>query len=239
MKKAMAYVTLLLSLAPTAHAGDVPAWHIRHLSPGQVFSGPCERMERTLAPGEAFGEAVPAGSITSVEVQADEIGLPDPIILYILRNGKFGVLTHPISVPAATAMRLMLAGGQCLQMNMLLDPANNQLSSVATDIGTLLVPSPVAACGVTLPSLIPGMTREEAGKSLRADGGLSTPFTLERYVVQHCTTQDAAVKVNLAFKPAGMSDKTYQLGKWQRPPQKPQDVLMRVSPYYLESAVAD
>ncbi|MDR3617228.1 MAG: hypothetical protein P4L53_26975 [Candidatus Obscuribacterales bacterium] len=47
------------------------------------------------------------------------------------------------------------------------------------------------------------------------------------------------VKINLAFKPAGMSDAVYYLGKWVSPKQSPDDVVVRVSPPYRDRPFHD
>jgi hypothetical protein len=78
------------------------------------------------------------------------------------------------------------------------------------------------------------MTRAEVDKSLTPDGGKTIPFPYERYLIPNsvCGDKGEVVKVNLAFKPAGMSDAVYFLGKWVPPKPDPKDSLMRVSPRY-------
>jgi hypothetical protein len=80
------------------------------------------------------------------------------------------------------------------------------------------------------------MTRAEVDKRLTLDGGKFIPFLYERYMIPNsvCGDKGEVVKVNLAFKPTGMSSALYFQGKWTPPKADPKDSLMRVSPMYLE-----
>ncbi len=86
-----------------------------------------------------------------------------------------------------------------------------------------------------------GMTRAEVEKDLHVDGGLSTAFKSERYVVNASGTARGGkvAKVDISFKPAGMSDEVYYLGKWVASKQSPGDVVMKVSRPYVEPPYFD
>ncbi|MBX9724071.1 MAG: hypothetical protein K2X81_21875 [Candidatus Obscuribacterales bacterium] len=86
-----------------------------------------------------------------------------------------------------------------------------------------------------------GMTRAEVEKKLTVDGGISTSFKSERYVVKASSTPGASKvsKVDISFKPAGMSDEVYYLGKWVAAKQSPGDVVMKVSAPYEEPPYCD
>jgi len=174
--------------------------------------------------------------IKAVEVQGDEITLPTALVIQILTQGRFEETKHLISVGSAPAGRIRLKNGNCLQFNVLIDPAKRAISSIETSAGELIVPALPEKCKTFALQVKQGMTRAEVEKSLNPDGGESVPFRYERYVVQGsaCGAKGEILKVNLGFKPAGMSDAIYFLGKWVTPTQSPQDIVVRISPEYME-----
>jgi hypothetical protein len=108
---------------------------------------------------------------------------------------------------------------------------------------------PLVYCSVPLPeqkqtltkySKI-GMTRASAEKLFSPDGGLSSSFHKERYVANNSKHSDcdAVVKIDIVFKPAGMSDEVFYLGKWVAPKQSSADIVMNISAPYLEKPFYD
>lgn len=79
-----------------------------------------------------------------------------------------------------------------------------------------------------------GMTRTQVENQAYADGGISVPFRMERYVLKSGQSGPKVTKVQLKFKPEGMTKEVYFLGKWVVPKQKPGDVLMEMSAPYQE-----
>jgi hypothetical protein len=81
------------------------------------------------------------------------------------------------------------------------------------------------------------MTRAKMQKSFGADGGISAPFRYERFILaQPSSRKDKlATKINIRFRPAGMSDAVYYLGKWQNPKPNEADIAVAISPPYLEA----
>jgi hypothetical protein len=190
--------------------------------------------------GKRLLDVFPGKDIKAVEMQGDEVTMPSSAILHVLTEGRFEKIKHPIAVGNAPAGRLRLKDGNCFQFNILIDPADGCISSVQTPMGTLSVPD-FPACKQLIPKLKAGSTRAEVEKTLQPDGGLSVPFKYERYIVQSpkCTEKGEVLKLNFAFKPAGMSDVVYYLGKWVVPHQSPKDILMRISPPYVEMPYND
>jgi hypothetical protein len=190
--------------------------------------------------GKRLLDVFPGTDIIAVEVQGDGVIMPTTLVLHVLTEGRFAKIKHPISMINAPAGRLQLNDGNCFQFNILIDPVDECLSSVQTPVGTLSVPV-FPACKQLIPNVKVGSTRAEVEKTLQPDGGLSVPFESERYMVQSPTGTEtgAVLKLNLTFKPAGMSDAEYYLGKWADPSQSPQDILMRISPPYVEMPYLD
>jgi len=86
-----------------------------------------------------------------------------------------------------------------------------------------------------------GMTRASVEAILSIDGGLGSPFIGERFIVP--STHDKAgrvMKVNLDFKPAGITNGAYsEMPGWKRPRPTKDDVLMKISEPYWELPFCD
>ncbi len=194
----------------------------------------------TSVKGKLFLEVFHATDISAIEIQGDEVTLPTALLLNVLVNGRFEEKV-PIAVGPAPAGRVRFKDGGCFQFNVLLDPSDGSVFCVQTPEGGVSVPS-IAKEKLQVPKLEIGMTRAEVEKKVQIDGGLSIPFRYERYVVlPFKPTKDGLVlKLNVAYKPAAMSDTTYYLGKWTTvQKQDPHDVLVRISPPYLELPICD
>jgi hypothetical protein len=218
--------------------------HIYHVSDADFQKAPCiwktARLDTTIA-GKKLLEVFPIDVIKAVEVQGDEVTMPAALIVHTVMEARFEKLaSHPISVLNAAAARISLKDGNCLQFNFLLDPADGSVSNVQTNLGTLKI-AEHPECKKLIPHVKTGMTRQAVEAMLGQDGGLSVPFKYERYVLLNSkrTAMGEMIKMNFAFKPAGMSDAVYYLGKWVAPQQSPQDVLMRMSPPYIETPFSD
>jgi len=191
--------------------------------------------------GRQVLEVFPADDINSVEIEGDETTFPSSLLLWFLREGRFVEVSHLMAVERAHAGRLWLKNGSCMEFTILLDPADDQSANVRTPLGDVSVPPFPDKCRSHAPQVKPGMTRTEVEARLIPDGGITVPFRYERYVLQGsaCGTKAEGIKVNVAFKPAGMSDAVYLFGKWLPPKQSPKDRVVRVSPRYLEMPYSD
>jgi hypothetical protein len=189
--------------------------------------------------GKWFLDVFHATEITAIEVLGDEVTLPTSLVVSLIMNGRYDD-KKPIAVGEAPAVRVWLKDGDCFQMNVLLNPADRSVYCAQTPLGIVSASSDLKDKKL-IPELKVGMTRAEVEKKVIVDGGLSSPFRYERYLVQNSSmsSDGAVVKLNLAFKPAGMSDAVYYLGKWTSPKESPKDVLMRISPPYREMAFSD
>lgn len=97
------------------------------------------------------------------------------------------------------------------------------------------VPGPIKSLEKTvIEHPVVGSTRADLSKHFTADGGLSVPFKKERYFIPNVfDAQHRVKKFDIKFKPAGMTDAVYYLGKWVSPPQNDLDTVMEFSaPYY-------
>jgi hypothetical protein len=187
--------------------------------------------------GKHLLQAFPVGQIKAIEVEGDEVDAPTHWVLSVLRNARFGA---PMAVPPASLPkgRIQLQDGRCLQFSISCDDIGCA-HSVRCD-GWMLKLDAYPACTAQVPKLKAGMKRSDVEKLLGADGGISVPFKYERYVnyAEKCTEMEK-VKMNFAFKPAGMTDAVYYLGKWVPPKPSPDDVVMRISPAYSERPYTD
>ena len=216
---------------------------IDHLSEDQFQKDTCFLKSAQLSPsiqGKRLLEVFPAADIKAVEIQGDEIVLPTALLLNVLTQARFQENTRKISVIQAPGGRIRLNDGNCFHFNVLLDPADGSVVSVQTPMGAMSVPG-FPECKPLIPKVKVGMRRVEIEQKLQPDGGLSTAFKYERYESRNskCTDKGEFVKMNFAFKPAGMTDAVYYLGKWVAPKTSPQDILIRISPPYIEMPYAD
>lgn len=186
--------------------------------------------------GSLFYDVFPPTAVKIVEVQGDDIALPTPLLIHILTEGRFGSSAHPITVGSAIAGRIRLRNGNCLQFNVLVDPAVRRVSSIDTRMGAMTVPDLPEECRALALSVKVGMTRAEVEKSMSHDGGFAGPYLDDPYVFRNsaCGFWGEVLKVRIAFKHAGMSDDVYRLRKWTVPPESPTDIVMRISPEFME-----
>jgi len=229
-------------IACAASAADSSGSNIHHESEEVFQEDGCQwKAGQVLQQGSRFLDVFPWADIKTVEVQGDEITLPTALVTALLAQGRFETAKHPIAAASAPAGRIRLKNGNCFQFNVLVDPSSHAISSIDTSIGEIVVPGLPEKCKAFALPARPGMTRAEVEQSMGADGGISAPFRYERYVVHGsaCGAKGEVLKVNLAFKPDGMSDAVYYLGKWAAPKQSPRDVVMRISPEYLEMPYYD
>jgi hypothetical protein len=96
-----------------------------------------------------------------------------------------------------------------------------------------------------------GMTRREVRALCHEDGGISSPFREERYILNDPPAQGPegkVLKVKVAFKPADVSEEVYRdpnkFRKWlleERRPgyDSPDDIVVSVSPSYWEGPYSD
>ena len=94
-----------------------------------------------------------------------------------------------------------------------------------------------------------GMTRKDLEKLFIQDSGLMGIYRNERYVLRDCACQaDKVLKVNVSFKPLGVSDETYRdpdhFQAWLRQSsekdrQKSEDVIINISEPYCDYSVSD
>lgn len=232
-----AWVTCLTPPVAVADDADLLRLRIFHRSAEDFQKEACPWLGSTMTRiGGRFLEVFPVGKIAAVEVQADETILPSALLLRAVMEGRFVDRKRPISPDLFPTGRLWLKDGNCMAINVLLDPAGDQIAGVSTSMGYVSVPSLPDKCSSFVARVKPGITRAEVEKLLTLDGGRFIPFLYERYVIPNsaCGDNGEAIKVNLAFKPAGMSDAAYLLGS--SPPPKPnsKDTVVRVSPRYLE-----
>lgn len=203
-------------------------------------SGPKVSSQAEKSSGKLLIEIFPPASIKLIDSPGDEVTLPTALILKIVLEGRFARDQKPIAVQSAPLFKIVLNDGRCLHCNVLFDPADNTVHSVRSDAGPLELPQ-AERFKALIPKLKKGMTRAQVEKIVSADGGITVPFRYERYLVPNsqCGDRGEVVKVNVAFKPAGMSDAIYYLGKWVVAKQSPDDVLERISPAYLEQPIYD
>lgn len=189
--------------------------------------------------GKAFLEVFPLSDIDAIEIQGDEVTLPSALVRKLFQLGRFGK-NVPISVIDAPCGRVRLKDGNCFQFNVLLDPADRSVHGVEMPIGSLL-PADPSFKTVESVRVKKGMRRAEVEKLVHVDGGISVPFKYERYILTDSNPGHLpeATKINIAFKPAGMSDTVYFLGKWVVGKMSPDDVVMRISPPYREAPYFD
>lgn len=232
------FLGLAASVTAIAAPGDDGLQsRIYHRSEDDLQKEACLWKAAQLSPnvqGKLVLEVFPADTIDAVEIQDDETTLPTPLVLRFLSDARFGEVTHPIAVGKALAGRLWLKRRNCMAFNFLFDPVDD--GTMRTPLGDASAPGLAEKCRSVAVSIKPGMTRAEVEESLTADGGITVPFRYERYVIRNsaCAENGEVVKVNVAFRPAGMSDAVYFLEKWTPTKQTPKDIVMRVSPKYLE-----
>ena len=249
MRYGIAVVVAVLWISPSAggiacaaSTEDSLRSNIHHESEEVFQKDLCQwRAGQVLLQGSRFLDVFPLETIKTVEVQGDEITLPTALVIEMLTQGRFETTKHPVAVGSAPAGRIRLKNGNCFQFNVLIDPSVRTISSIDTSIGEMSVPALPATCKAFALQARPGMTRAEVEKSMGPDGGIAVPFRYERDVARGpaCGAKGEVLKVNLAFKPAGMSDAVYYLGKWAAPRPDPRDVLMRISPEYVEMPYYD
>ena len=229
-------------IACAASTEDSLRSNIHHESEEVFQKDGCQwKAGQVFQQGSRFLDVFSMATIKTVEVQGDEITLPTALVIEMLTQGRFEKTQHPVAVASAPAGRIRLENGNCFQFNVLIDPSARAISSIDTSIGEMVVPALPATCKAFALQARPGMTRADLEKSMGPDGGIAVPFRYERYVARGpaCGAKGEVLKVNLAFKPAGMSDALYYLGKWAVPRQDPRDVLMRISPEYVEMPYYD
>lgn len=195
----------------------------------------CARME-PAAIGTKFIDTFVPDKIKSISLQGDQVDLPSPLAAQTLGEAKFAAVKMRQGGSKCPG-RVRMLDGNCLPITFHIDD-KHRLYEVETPIGVLETSTINCAA---IDKLKNGMTRAAMEKYATADGGISIPFKYERYVVSGSKPdgQGAVLKFNLSFKPAGMSDALYYLGKWAPPKQSPEDIVMRISPFYQEKPFCD
>src|SRR5215471_8816780 len=163
--------------------------------------------------GRQVLEVFPADDINALEIQGDETEFPSPLLLWVLREGRFVKEAPRLAVERAHTVRLWLRNGSCVEFTILLDPADDQSASVRTGLGDVSVPGFPDKCRLHVSQPKPGMTRADVETRLTPDGGITVPFRYERFLVPHssCGPKGELIKVSVAFRPAGMNDTDYLL----------------------------
>ena len=171
--------------------------------------------------------------IAEIKIDGDEIDLPIPLLSKLFIKGQ---VTSPQPAISFLTGQLILKSGKSVDIHFFKDnPTYMAMENPEFDV----IISPPYRVPDMPPEIKPGITRAVFEKQFHVDGGISTPFHLERYVMNDAKIGDEVAKVNVAFKPAGMSDQVYLLGKGATPKQSADDILMRLSPIYLEAPIFD
>ena len=107
----------------------------------------------------------------------------------------------------------------------------------------------LSSCAEKAKFIKKGMTRNDLESLFIKDGGLMGIYKNERYVLRDCACQtDKVMKVNVSFKPSGVSDEIYndpdRFQAWVlqgsgKDRQGSQDVVMSVSEPYCDYHVSD
>jgi hypothetical protein len=200
------------------------------------YSPECKHAKGTKAEvGISVSSVFPASEISAIEINGDEIVLPTSIVLKLISLGQFSEPKTRISVQSAPSVRIRLKNGDCVLFNVLIDPKDMSVAYANSAMGIVSLPDECQCKSFKQPLRV-GMTRSDLQKLFVPDGGIYAPFYYERYVsiLEPATAQGQKVKVNFAFKPGGMTDEVYYLGKWQNPKSSDSDIVMRLSPPYRE-----
>jgi hypothetical protein len=86
-----------------------------------------------------FLEIFPVDKIAAVEIQGDDTVLPSPLLLRFLMEGRFADTSEPVNIEGSAEApgRLWLEDRNCMQFNVLLDPAGKGIAGVTTAVGYL------------------------------------------------------------------------------------------------------
>lgn len=198
----------------------------------------CHRFE-PAAYTTSFLDTFPVDNIKLLTVKDDEVALPSALLVHGLTEGRFADFRKRPFPGSSSEARVWMTDGNCLELKLHFDTAGKNLTAIETPLGTLAIPEQAGAGKKYLVKT--GMTRKETEKYLTIDGGISAPYSYERFIVKEApqAAYGQVVKVNISFKPAGRSDANYYLGKRARPRQSSGDTVMKVSPFYVEPPYCD
>jgi len=224
---------------------------VRYVKDGTL--GACPSSDMTLADTSRIDKPVkdylPLADIQAIEIQGDSIRLPSAIVVRALAFGKF-VKWEPRTFGQAVAACIWFKNGSKLPITFF--PMSGQVFNQAKIGNGWLTLSELhseefSRCVSDLKKLeLRHTKRREFERLFHVDGGISTPYRAERYVFSDVKSQKLVPKVNAVFKPASMSEQVYEAESafvthsqsWTAR-QQPDDILMNLSPVYLEEAFFD
>jgi hypothetical protein len=174
--------------------------------------------------------------ITVIEVIGDQITLPTPMIIEFFLIGTFTDEFMTMKSSDEVTVKAYLKNNNCFDFTFF---PNVMGAHVLSGSSTITAPYIYKYSIDGLSSIKKWITRSELEKIMHVDSGISSTFHFERYVLNNAKNDPPSIKLNIAFKPAGMSDAIYLLGKWNPPKQSPDDTIFRLSPPYSERSTND
>jgi len=211
--------------------------------------GSWSALSAPTAMGKLVSELLPISEVESIQIAGDPVRLPAALVLRAIVKGRLEK-RDACNFGPAVPVYLRFKDGRCLPMTFF-PGFNHQLFHQVLIGGAWLELTPVACpegqtWSRSLLALKPGTTtRAEFEKTFHVDGGLSVPFRGERYVFNSFKSDDEVLKVNVAFRPKDMTAAQYEAETISGPANLPAraqnagDVLMQLSPVYLDPAYCD
>lgn len=204
----------------------------------------------SLKIGALVKDALPLQDVEAIEIFGDSLRLPGAIVTRALCSGKV-VKCDPRAYGQAIVGCVRFKGGNALPMTFFPNAGQlfSQIKLGESWLEMPAVPAPGAdGCLKSLADLKPGTsTRKDLQKHFYPDGGITAPFRGERFVFQGYKSDAGVLKVNAAFRPKSVTESAYnaqelfenKASNHSNPKQSPDDVLMKLSPVYLEQAFFD